>query len=160
MRSAILGALSASIFIVVSACSAGDTWVGKCVGVTDGDTIRVMRSGKAEKVRLYGVDCPEKNQDFGTKARQFTAKLVFKKSVTVEPVDKDRYGRTVAWVSVDGVSLNRELLRAGLAWWYRHHAGKHKDLQLLESEARAAKIGIWSSSSPVPPWEFRRDQTR
>ena len=103
----------AFLFLAVTPCF---PWSGKCVGIADGDTIRVMHQGKAERIRLYGIDCPERGQDFGTRARKFTSDMVFGKVVDVEPVERDRYGRTVAWVSVDGKSLNRELLRAGLGW--------------------------------------------
>jgi endonuclease YncB( thermonuclease family) len=115
-----------------------------------------MHLGKAEKIRLCGIDCPERRQDFGTKARKFTSRMVFGKVVGVEPVDRDRYGRTVAWVSLNGKSLNKELLRAGLAWWFRWYAPDRVDLARLEKESRAAKVGLWSMPNPVPPWGFRR----
>jgi endonuclease YncB( thermonuclease family) len=131
-------------------------WSGKVVGVSDGDTIRAMRRGHETKIRLFGIDCPERDQPFGDKARRFTAKMVFRKMVEVQEVEKDSYGRTVAWVSVDGKSLNKELLRAGLAWWYRYYAEDEQELERLESEARGNKIGLWSRPNPVPPWAFRR----
>jgi endonuclease YncB( thermonuclease family) len=102
-----------------------------------------MHLGKAERVRLYGIDCPERRQDFGTKARKFTSQMVFGKVVDLEPVERDRYGRTVAWVSVNGKSLNKELLRAGLAWWFKRYAPDRVDLAMLEKEARKAKNGLW-----------------
>ena len=144
----------------LTACGSTAAWSGKCVGVSDGDTIKVMREGKPEKIRLFGVDCPEMAQDFGRRAKQFTASTVFGKNVHVETVTRDRYGRTVAWVSVQGISLNRELIRAGLAWWYRRYAASLKDLERLEQEARHARIGLWSQRNPVPPWEFRREKHR
>lgn len=133
-------------------------WSGQVVGVSDGDTIRVMHSGPETKIRLFGIDCPERDQAFGNKARRFTANVVFRKVVEVQEVDKDSYGRTVCWVSVDGKSLNKELLRAGLAWWYRYYAANERELEELESEARKNKIGLWSSPNPIPPWEFRRSE--
>ncbi|MGO9567233.1 MAG: thermonuclease family protein [Desulfomonilaceae bacterium] len=133
-------------------------WSGRVVGVSDGDTIRVMHSGRETKIRLFGIDCPERDQAFGNKARRFTANMVFRKVVEVQEVDKDSYGRTVGWVSVDGKSLNKELLRAGLAWWYRYYAENERELEKLESEARKNKIGLWSSPNPIPPWEFRRTE--
>ncbi|MGB6063496.1 MAG: thermonuclease family protein [Desulfomonilaceae bacterium] len=133
-------------------------WSGRAVGVSDGDSIRVMRWGRAKKIRLFGIDCPELGQAFGRKARHFTARMVFGKIVEVRQVDKDSYGRTVAWVSVDGRSLNKELLRAGLAWWYRHYAQDERELERLEAEARRSKIGLWCFPNPVPPWEFRRTE--
>lgn len=135
-------------------------WFGKVVGISDGDTIRVMHSGRETKVRLFGIDCPERDQAFGDKARRFSAKMVFGKVVEVEQVDRDVYGRSIAWVSVDGKSLNKELLRAGLAWWYRYYAENEHELERLEAEARQKKIGLWSWRNPIPPWEFRRKENR
>src|SRR5438128_138901 len=116
-----------------------------------------MHNGKAEKIRLHGIDCPEKGQPFGTKAKQFTSSLAFGKGVTVHVKDTDRYGRTVADVILaDGRSLNRELVRAGLAWWYRKYAPHDSTLEHLEKGARMAKHGLWADPDPIPPWEWRR----
>lgn len=152
--------LSIVMLACLTACRSTSAWSGKCVGISDGDTVKVMRQGKPEKIRLFGIDCPEVNQDFGRRAKQFTASMVFGKMVHVETVTRDRYGRTVAWVSVQGASLNRELVRAGLAWWYRRYAASWKDLEQLEQQARNARIGLWSQRNPVPPWEFRREKHR
>ncbi|MGH7257019.1 MAG: thermonuclease family protein [Nitrospiraceae bacterium] len=118
-----------------------------------GDSIR---DGKAEQIRLNGIDCPEKKQPFGTRAKQFTSQEAFGKEVTVKEVGRDRYGRTLAEVILpDGRSLNQELLKAGLAWWFRKYS---KDIGLgdLEDEARLANRGLWADKNPVPPWEWRR----
>jgi len=130
-------------------------WSGQCVGVADGDTIKVIHYGKPEKIRLYGIDCPEKKQAYGKKAKQFTAKLVFKQIVNVKPVTTDRYGRTIAWLYVGDKSLNKELLKAGLAWHYKRYS-QDEDLAVLEAEARKNKIGLWNDKHPMPPWDFRR----
>ena len=130
-------------------------FVGKVVGVIDGDSIRVMHEGKAEQIRLIGVDCPEKRQPFGTRAKEYTSELAFGQEVTVYGDSRDRYGRTLAEVLLpDGRSLNQALLRAGLAWWFRKYS---KDLRLgeLERQARNAKLGLWAEPHPVPPWEWR-----
>ncbi len=93
------------------------------MGVSDGDTITVLHNGKGERIRLHGIDCPEKRQAFGNRAKQLTSNLVFAKTVTVQVLDRDRYGRTVGEVLLpDGRSLNQELVKAGFAWWYRRHA--------------------------------------
>lgn len=131
------------------------SWTGKCVSVTDGDTIKVMHEGKAERIRLYGIDCPEKKQPFGTKAKQFTGNLAFSKIVDVEPLEKDRYGRTIAWVYANNVCLNKELLKAGLAWHYKKYSND-ADLAKTENTARAKKVGLWSIPSSIPPWEWRK----
>jgi endonuclease YncB( thermonuclease family) len=130
---------------------------GRVVGVSDGDTIKVMHGGKAEKIRLHGIDCPERNQAFGTRAKQFTSEMVFGKTVTIHVTDMDRYGRTVADVIMpDGRVLNRELVTAGLAWWYRKYAPHDLALGRLEEEARTAKRGLWADPDPIPPWKWRK----
>ncbi len=127
------------------------------VGVSDGDTITVMHNGKGERIRLHGIDCPEKRQAFGNRAKQFTSTLVFGKTVTVQVMDRDRYGRTVGEVLLpDGRSLNRELVRAGFAWWYRRYAPDDETLDQLEHEARGTQRGLWADPHAVPPWEWRR----
>lgn len=85
------------LFLAWSAAAFAD-FSGKVVAVTDGDTIKVMHEGKAEKIRLYGIDCPEKKQPFGNKAKQFTSDLAFGKIVTIRDKGKDRYGRTIGEV--------------------------------------------------------------
>ena len=130
---------------------------GRVVAVSDGDTIQVMHDGRAEPVRLWGIDCPEKGQPFGARARQFTGDLAFGKDVKVIVRDVDRYSRTVGEIILpDGRNLNRELVRAGLAWWYRQYARGDRELRRLETEARAARRGLWADAHPLSPWEWRR----
>jgi endonuclease YncB( thermonuclease family) len=119
----------------------------------------VLRDGKAAKVRLYGIDTPERKQAFGTRARQVASELAFRQTVTVRVRDVDRYGRLVAEVLLpDGRSLNHELVRAGLAWWYRQYARNDTALAQLEAEARAAKRGLWSDPQPLAPWTWRKER--
>jgi micrococcal nuclease len=87
------------LLFMTSVCLA---WSGKVVGISDGDTITVLKGTTPFKIRLYGIDCPERGQAFGKRAKQFTSDMVFLKHVKIEPVDKDRYGRLVACVFVDG----------------------------------------------------------
>lgn len=141
--------------LVIPALAFAD-FSGKVVGVSDGDTIRVLHDGVAERVRLNGIDCPEKSQPYGHAAKQFTSVRVFDQEVTVQAISKDKYGRTIGDVTLpDGANLNRELVRAGLAWWYREYS---KDVSLgdLENEARLARQGLWAEPHPLPPWEFRK----
>jgi endonuclease YncB( thermonuclease family) len=130
------------------------TWIGKVVGVSDGDTITVLHDGKAEKIRLYGIDCPEKKQAFGKRAKQFTSKMVFGRIVEARPITTDRYGRTIAWIYFDGACLNEELLKAGFAWHYKRYSPE-RHLAELETEARQKKAGLWSDPYSIPPWDFR-----
>jgi endonuclease YncB( thermonuclease family) len=134
-----------------------EQFTGKVVGISDGDTISVLREGKAVKVRMHGVDTPEKAQAFGTQARKFTSDLVFQRDVTVVVHTTDRYGRLVGEVLLpDGRSLNQELVKAGMAWWYRQYAPNDTMLARLEAEARTAKRGLWADAHPVPPWQWRQ----
>ena len=116
-----------------------------------------MHNGLAERIRLWGINCPESKQAFGTRAKQFTGDLAFPRVVTVRVRDVDRYKRTVAEIILpDGRNLNRELVRAGLAWWYQRYARHETILAELEVEARAAERGLWADGNPIPPWEFRK----
>jgi endonuclease YncB( thermonuclease family) len=144
--------------VVAAATLLAQDFTGKVVSITDGDTIRVMHDGAAERIRLWGIDCPESKQAFGTRAKQFTGDLAFGEIVTVRVKDIDRYKRTVAEIILpDGRNLNREIVRAGFAWWYQQYARRETVLRDLENEARAAKRGLWADPKPVPPWEWRRE---
>ncbi len=138
-----------------------ESWSGEVVGVADGDTITALHNGKGERIRLYGIDTPEKRQAFGKKAKQFTSSMVYGKTVEVKPKDTDRYGRTVGMVSVTGESLNEALIKNGYAWIYRQYCKESfcKDWLNLESAARYGKIGLWSEPNPIPPWNFRHGGT-
>jgi len=143
-----------SFALLASQALAAD-FSGRVVGVSDGDTITVLHNGKGERIRLHGIDCPEKRQAFGNRAKQFTSKLAFGNTVTVQVVDRDRYGRTVGVVLLpDGRSLNHELVREGLAWMYRRYTND-QSLNDLEEEARVAQRGLWADPHAVPPWEWR-----
>ncbi len=132
-------------------------WSGLCVGVSDGDTITVMRDGVEVRVRFNGVDAPERDQPFSSVARQFTSDCVHGKIVSISPTDIDQYGRTVADVYMpDGRSLNEALVAAGLAWWFRRYAPDNARLQALQTEAWRAKRGLWADANPIAPWEFRQ----
>lgn len=133
---------------------------GKVVKVSDGDTIQVMHDGKAEKIRLAGIDCPESKQPFGQAAKKFVLEIAAQKTITIHIETTDRYGRTVGEVVLpDGRSLNRELVHAGYAWWYRKYSSD-KTLGMLESEARSSRRGLWADSNPVPPWDWRRGEKK
>ncbi len=106
------------IALVASHALAAD-FTGRVVGVSDGDTITVLHNGKGERIRLHGIDCPEKRQAFGKRAKQATSRLVYGQTVTVRDMGQDRYGRTVGEVLLpDGRNLNHDLVKAGFAWWF------------------------------------------
>jgi endonuclease YncB( thermonuclease family) len=152
----ILIAAYAIIFFCPEPLFAAD-FTGQVVGVIDGVSIRVMHNGRAEEIRLNSIDCPEKSQAYGKKAKQATSEFVFGKEVTVNTTGKDRYGRTLASVMLPGErNLNHELVKEGWCWWYRKYASADTVLEGLEKEAREAKKGLWADPQPVPPWVYRK----
>jgi endonuclease YncB( thermonuclease family) len=137
----------------------GDDDSIKVIGITDGDTIKILQNNQEYKVRLSEIDCPERKQPFHTQAKNLTSKLAFGKNVTITNGGFDRYKRLLAEVRLpDGKSLNQELVRAGMAWEYKQYS-KNPIYAQLESEARQAKRGLWADKEPVPPWEFRKKKS-
>ena len=131
---------------------------GKVIAISDGDTIKVLTdNNKTVKIRLAEIDTPEKKQPWGNKAKKALSNLIFQRRVSVKPVTKDRYGRTVAHIIFDQKNINREMVKTGNAWVYRKYM---KDESLLEDEyfARQSKLGLWSlpKSQRVPPWKWRK----
>jgi endonuclease YncB( thermonuclease family) len=145
--------------LCLGAVAQAGEYAARCVGVADGDTLTVLRDGNVqERIRLEGIDAPEKSQDYGQRSKAFTSAMTFGKVVTVQAKERDRYGRTVGTViAPDGRSVNLELVKAGLAWHYREYS---KDPTLAEAErsAREVKQGLWSQPNPTPPWEYRKAQ--
>jgi endonuclease YncB( thermonuclease family) len=132
---------------------------GKVIGVSDGDTIKVLYQGRYPvTIRLYGIDTPESRQAFGTQAKLFTSQSTFGKTVTVYNKGGDRYGRTLGWVFVGKSCVNTELVRNGLAWWYRQYSPNEAKLRDLEVQARARRVGLWRDTNPVAPWQWRRSR--
>ena len=127
------------------------------VSVLDGDTIEVLNGHHTERIRLSGIDCPEKGQAYGQNAKQATSALVFGKDVTLQTHGKDKYRRTIGEVLLpDGTNVNHTLVKEGWCWWYRKYAPGDATLERLETEAREAQRGLWADPQPVPPWEWRR----
>ena len=154
MRLPLLGLLS---FALLSTPCLATNYPGPVVSVLDGDTLEVLHNQRPERIRLHGIDCPEKGQAYGNKAKQVTAALVFGKKVTLQTHGKDKYGRTIADVLLpEGTNVNHELVRDGWCWWYRKYAPLDKELAELEQAAREARIGLWGDPAPVPPWVYRK----
>ncbi len=109
------------------------------------------------KVRLHGIDAPETGQAFGTVSRKALGDLIQGKTVEIEEVDRDRYGRVVAKVRVGGVYVNREQVANGHAWRYVQY-DKRGEFTQVEQAARAARKGLWADAHPVPPWEWRKSE--
>lgn len=138
-----------------------ETFTGRVVRVLDGDTVEVLdASNTPHRVRLAGIDAPEKAQAFGSRAKQQLAGLVGGQVVEVQSDKTDRYGRTVGKILVEGQDANIKMLNAGLAWWYRKYASEQPAADRLsyeaaENQARAERRGLWGDPAPVAPWDFR-----
>lgn len=137
------------------------TYFARVVGVSDGDTVTVVDTANVQhKIRLMGIDAPEKKQAFGTASRQNLANLVFGKAVTIEANKEDRYGRELGKVMIGSKDANLDQIRSGLAWHYKQYerdqsARDRREYALAEAEARSARKGLWREADPMPPWEFR-----
>lgn len=159
-----------SLFIAVSAQA---DIKGRVVAVTDGDTIKVLDANNVEhKVRLTGIDAPERGQPFGTVSRDNLASMVAGKEVLVESTKKDRYGRTLGkvWVRPSDcptcgktLDANHAQVLDGMAWWYRYYAKEQSPedrgrYESAEDEAKARKWGLWADPNPINPYEWRKGQ--
>lgn len=135
-----------------------ETIKGKVVSVADGDTMTILTDSKERiKVRLYGIDAPEKGQDFSSKARIHLNELCYGKTVKVEKKGIDQYDRLLGIVYLDELNLNQEMIKEGLAWYYDHYV-EDPVLEELEKTARQQKLNIWSLKKPTPPYEYRKKQ--
>jgi len=155
-------ALFCALFVGLSSVALADTLFGKVIAVADGDTITVLDGQHAQhKIRLMGIDSPEKNQPFGQAAKQSLSDLVYGRSVSVEWQKLDRYKRIVGKVMVNGQDANLVQIRRGLAWHYKKYEREQEALERVsysdaEIEARMSNRGLWSGPSPIPPWDWRK----
>lgn len=139
----------------------GETLQGKVVGVSDGDSITVLDNSKTQhKIRLAGIDAPEKSQAFGERSKQHLSDLVFGKPVIVDWSKTDKYGRTIGKVIVNGQDANLSQIYTGLAWHYKQYDKEQSvtdrgSYAQAEIAARAQRIGLWYDAAPTPPWDFR-----
>ena len=132
-------------------------FTGPVLRVLEGDTFEVLHNHHPERIRLNGIDCPEKGQPYGLFAEHVASDLVFRKQVTLQTHGLDEYGSTIGDVILpDGMNLNQELVKQGLCWWYRGSAPGNTVLEGLEKKAREAKKGLWADPAAVPPWEWQK----
>ena len=148
--------------LLVPLISLAATLQGTVVGIQDGDTITVLDAAKTtHKIRLSGIDAPEKNQPFGNASKQALSDMVYERTVTIEYEKNDRYGRKVGKVLVNGVDANLVQVKAGLAWHYKKYEKEQPREESLEYgraevRAREAGLGLWKDAQAVPPWDWRK----
>lgn len=137
---------------------------GAVIGVSDGDTITVLDDARVQhKVRLAGIDAPEKGQSFWARSKASLSDCAFRHRAKVAGEKIDRYGRLVGKVVVEGVDCNLRQVEAGLAWHYKQFQREQLpqdrlDYAQAEERARASRAGLWQDVAPQPPWENRRDR--
>ncbi len=154
--------LSVFLFAALSFAVHADQLIGRVVGVADGDTITVLDASKTQhRIRLMGIDAPEKHQPFGQASKRHLSDQVYGKEVNIEWNKRDRYGRTVGKVLQGGRDVCLEQIKSGLAWHYKKYEREqqtedHHVYAETEVQAQHAKVGLWSEPNPVPPWEWRK----
>ncbi len=137
------------------------TLTGRVVRILDGDTVEVLNAAQdPERVRLGGIDAPEKAQPFGTQSKQHLADLAGGQAVIVEWKKRDRHGRVVGTLLRDGRDLGLQMVREGYAWWYRAFAEEQSPVDRVlyaaaEQSARTARRGLWADAHPMAPWDYR-----
>ena len=155
MRSLVTAAV---LLAVVPQLLAADPVEWRGVNVADGDTLTALDDGNTQhRIRIDGIDAPERGQPFGTVARDRMTALAKGKTATIHGHGNDRYGRLLATVEIDGDDLGHRLVTEGLAW---HYVQFNNDPQLAaaEQQARAARRGLWADAKPEPPWEWRKGE--
>ncbi|WP_297407397.1 thermonuclease family protein [uncultured Cetobacterium sp.] len=146
--------------LLLTFCALGKNISGKVIKVADGDTITILDKGKKVRVRFYGIDAPEKKQEYGLKSFNILKKLVNKKEVTVHIKDKDQYGRVVGIVYLSDKNINLYMLKSGNAWWYKRYAKNEYKFRLAVKEAQKKDLGLWKEKNPTPPWIFRKNNRK
>ncbi len=149
-------------FVFLSLTASADTLTSKVVKITDGDTLYVLDANyKEHKIRLAGIDAPERKQAYGLAFRKYLASIVAGKQVSIEYQKRDRYGRILGKVLLDGIDVCLEQVKVGFAWHYKkyQHEQSAEDRELYadaKNKARNERLGLWRENNPMPPWEYRR----
>ena len=151
-----------TIALLLPCLSLADIITGRVVAITDGDTIRVLDTNNTQfKIRLSGIDAPEKKQAFGNVSKQSLSEMIAGKEVTIDYNKRGRYGRIIGKVLLDSKDINLEQVKRGLAWHYKQYEREQEvgDRALYAQEeylAQKDKLGLWKDKNPIPPWDFRK----
>ncbi len=121
----------------------------RLVSVTDGDTFRARIGGETVRVRLYGINAPERDHPLGSFATRRLEEILPREAIVV-PLGTDPYGRTLAWVAAGPWNVNERLVETGAAWWFRRYAPHSERLRSAEKRAKSAGQGVWNDASPLP----------
>jgi endonuclease YncB( thermonuclease family) len=144
-----------AVLLCVNGLAHGEEFTTRVIAVLDGDTVLIKRASGLVKIRLAEIDAPEKAQTFGETSKHSLSGMVLGKQVKVVSQAVDQYGRLVAHLSVNGLDVNAEQIRRGMAWEYSNFHS-NKTLIALQNQAKQAPRGLWAQSNPTPPWEWRK----
>ena len=151
------------LVLLLPMCATADTIKGRVVGVASGDTVTILDTNNTKyKIRLSGIDAPEKAQPYGDISKKSLSNLVYGKNVDVEWLKFEKqHKRAVGKVLLNGVDINLEQVKLGMAWFFLHYQNEQSEQDRLDyANAQVAaedkKIGLWIDSNPTPPWEFRK----
>ena len=154
MMASVIIALSSLLALPLSAADPTEEIIrAQAVSIVDGDSISVVINRELVRVRLAGIDAPEGDQPFAIDSEQSLHDLCFWVEAELRSISKDYYGRILARVRCNGVDVNAEQVRRGMAW-VADQSVEDRELLQLQEEARAAKRGLWSYGSPIPPWKW------
>lgn len=150
------------VFVLLATPTHAETLMGRVVGISDGDTLTLLDMANTQhKIRLAGMDSPEKGQPFGQACKQSLSDLAYDRVVAVESNKLDRYGRVIGKVLVNGLDVNLEQVRRGCGWHYKKYQNEQSlddrlSYSRAEDAARASRVGLWTDNDPVPPWDWRK----
>ena len=154
--------LVAIVLALLTVTASADTLTGRVVGVADGDTLTLLDAAHTQhKIRLAGIDSPEKSQPFGQDCKKSLSDLAYDHVAVVESTKLDRYGRVIGKVLVGGRDVNLEQVRRGCGWHYKQYQNEQilddrLSYNAAEEAARARRVGLWADHEPMPPWEWRK----
>lgn len=154
------------LLILLTPLAQAETLLGRVIAIADGDTLTILdAANQSHKIRLAGIDSPEKKQAFGLRAKTNLSSLAFGKSASADCRKRDRYQRQICVVRVAGQDVGLAQIRTGLAWWYRQYAREQTALERMayeqaEMDARARRLGLWADKEPLPPWDWRHQKRR
>lgn len=158
------GLLCASLLLLFSLFANADELTGRVTDIASGDTITILdASGVEYKIRLSGIDAPEKQQPFGQESKKSLADLVYGKEVTVNWIKRDYHKRVVGKVMLNKTDVNLEQVKRGMAWVFKHfvndpYSQDQADYMDAQELAEERRLGLWTQKDPIPPWEFRRHE--
>ena len=147
------------IFVSISFVCSAQRFTVKVVSISDGDTFTAINKDNLQlKIRVFGIDAPEKKQAYGSKSKEFLSSLIFGKNISIDVQSKDGYGRYLAYVySPEGKDVSLLMIHEGMAWHFTKY-DNNEVYEAAQAGAKKARRGLWADPSPIAPWDFRSNK--